>query len=174
MARVIPLTKGYTALVSNRDYARVSQFKWHVVLSKGHPYATRKLSRIDGKQPVQSMHRFILGLVQGDPREGDHKNRVRLDNRRSNLRITLNQNAQNQGKQKLNTSGFKGVSLHKATAKNRRLTDTWQAQISNKGKVIYLGYFPTRELAAQAYDAAALEKHGKFAVTNLILGLLKG
>src|SRR4051794_9993187 len=35
----------------------------------------------------RSLHRLILDLVPSDPREGDHKNRNKLDNRRSNLRI---------------------------------------------------------------------------------------
>src|SRR5262245_60277041 len=36
-----------------------------------------------------AMHRIILGLPMGDPREEDHRNGNRLDNRRENLRIVV-------------------------------------------------------------------------------------
>jgi hypothetical protein len=89
-----------------------------------------------------------------------------LDNRRSNLRITIDRNPQNQCKHTNNKSGFKGVSWHKATQK-------WQAGIQANSEQIYLGVFPTPELAANAYDDAALKYHDEFAVTNAMLGLLK-
>jgi hypothetical protein len=119
------------------------------------------------------MHREVMGLMHGDPLQVDHRDRVNtLDNRRKNLRVTHKRNQQNQGKSVANTSGFKGVSLRRATTKNRERSDTWQAQIGVEGKVIHLGYFQTRELAASTYDAAALKYHGEFAVTNRMLGLL--
>jgi hypothetical protein len=85
--------------------------------------------------------------------------------RRENLRVTFDQNPQNIGKRKDNSSGYKGVSFHKASGK-------WQARIRLKGQSTCLGFFPSAESAALVYDAAALEYHKEFATTNLSLGLL--
>lgn len=64
-----------------------------------------------------------------------------------------------------NTSGFKGVTLHKSTGH-------WEAKLGLNGKVKYLGVFETPVAAAVAYDSAAVNFHGEFATTNKMLGLL--
>ncbi len=58
-----------------------------------------------------------------------------------------------------NTSGYKGVSLFGRDSK-------WKAQIQVDGKKRHLGYFDDKIEAAKAYDRAALELHGEFAVLN--------
>jgi hypothetical protein len=83
----------------------------------------------------------------------------------SNCRwATPNQQQHNQGLGKGNTSGFKGVRFH---------AGKWSATIGVDSKSKYLGRFGSPELAALAYDTAAVELHGEFAVTNASLGLLK-
>lgn len=42
----------------------------------------------------------------------------------------------------------------------------YQAQIRTNGQMIYLGIFKTRELAAEAYDKAAMKYHGTKAKLN--------
>ncbi len=85
--------------------------------------------------------------------EVDHENRVRDDNRWSNLReATRLQNLGNRGHYKTNTSGFKGVCF------NRRL-NRWQARIGRE----HLGYFETPEAAGAAYASVA-ERH--FGITT--------
>ena len=169
MTTEIQLTQCITALVDDEDFERVSQFKWCAVFTGNRWYAGRNIRDVTGsrRQLWLPMARFIMGLGYGDPRKVDHKNReATLDNRRSNLRITIDRNPQNQGKHTNNKSGFKGVSWHKATQK-------WRAGIQANSEQIYLGVFPTPELAANAYDDAALKYHDEFAVTNAMLGLLK-
>ena len=73
---------------------------------------------------------------------------------------------QNRGLHRNNTSKFKGVSWLKAKEK-------WRAQIRVENNDIWLGLFSSPELAARAYDAAALKYHGSFACTNEMLGLLE-
>lgn len=104
-------------------------------------------------------HRIIWALHTGEwPTEQiDHINGDPADNRITNLREALgSQNQYNRGKTSKNTSGYKGVYLHKKTGK-------WLAQIGVAGRVKYLGYFETPLLAHAAYCEAASRLHGAFA-----------
>lgn len=58
----------------------------------------------------------------------------------------------NQRISKVNTSGHKGVSLHKATGR-------WAAHIYKKRQKIHLGYYADKEDAIQARIAAELEEY---------------
>jgi hypothetical protein len=161
LMKEIPLTKGRVAFVDDEDFERVNQFGWCAHSNGYQWYAVRNVLLPDGRRVTERMHRFVMGLRHGDPRQVDHKDRAQtLDNRRSNLRATLNQNQQNQGKRKNNTSGFKGV--HKTRGK-------WQARITVNSRLIHLGLFLTPEVAARAYDATAMKYHADFAVTNKML-----
>jgi len=86
-ARVLKLTKGFVAIVSSCDYARVSKHSWHVHMSRGtkkkpgQPYAR---ATIKGKKVY--LHRFLMDCPEG--MEPDHKNHQTLDCRRENLVIT--------------------------------------------------------------------------------------
>jgi hypothetical protein len=167
--KTIPLTQGKVAIVDDADYEKVNQYQWNAYLDRGKFYAKRNITLPDGAQRSQRMHSFIMGLEYGDPRQVDHKDRVNtLDNRRSNLRVTLDQNQRNVGLTKRNTSKFKGVHLASYQKKGKTYA-YWRASIRVNYKLIDLGLFPTPELAAQAYDAAAKELHGEFACTNEML-----
>jgi hypothetical protein len=104
------------------------------------------------------MHRLIMGEPRGrvvDHRDGDPMNALR-----SNLRVCSG--AQNSMNRKINSNnriGYKGVRWLKTH--NR-----WAAAIRASGHRYFLGYFDSPELAAQAYDAAALKYHGEFARLN--------
>lgn len=84
--RVIPLTKGYCAIIDHDDFRKVNKYKWHLHMSKGRnkkpgqPYAR---ANICGKKVY--MHRFITGAER--PFEVDHSNHQTLDNRRENLNV---------------------------------------------------------------------------------------
>jgi hypothetical protein len=87
----------------------------------------------------------------------DHINGVKTDNRIANLRLaTASQNQCNRGVQKRTKSGFKGVYPVAGSS-------TWFVKIMLRGESRYLGTFPTPQLAADAYAAAAAEWHGEFA-----------
>ena len=93
------------------------------------------------------------------PADGSH-----AQDRLSNLRIVSHrQNLQNRRINHNNTSGYKGVSLHKPANK-------WVAQIVSCGRTKYLGLFTTPEAAALAYDNAAKQLHGEFAKLNFSTG----
>jgi hypothetical protein len=83
----------------------------------------------------------------------DHRNRQPSDNRIANLReATQDQNMQNLGKPRTNTSGYQGVS------KGRHGTG-WRAAIHHDGRRINLGTFKTPEEASAAYVRAKTELH---------------
>lgn len=150
--RTITLSGGEVAIVDEADYALVSQHTWRMGDSG---YAVAKI-HIDGKRLNVRMHRLIMGLRNGDPRQIDHRNRVRLDNRRNNLRIcTVAENNRNVGVRSNSKSGYKGVSWNKCRGR-------WHSRIGANGKVIHLGYFDTAEQAHEAFVKAARELHEDF------------
>ena len=121
-------------------------------------YAARTLTLAFGKRKVIYMHRLIARTPDG--LDTDHIDRSGLNNQRANLRhCTESQNQYNTSVPNNNTSGFKGVTWHRARQK-------WQAQIQANGEHIHLGLFKTAEAAAHAYDKAALRLHGNFANIN--------
>lgn len=125
---------------------------------------------VDGKGYVATyrngcrnrLHRLIINAESGQI--VDHINRNKLDNRRSNLRITDRcGNARNSKFRSHNTSGFRGVYLCKQTQR-------WRAEIRVNGRGVKLGRFHSVVDAAIAYDKAAVRLHGAFAVTNFRIG----
>jgi hypothetical protein len=110
----------------------------------------------DGKH--YKAHRLAWLYHYGEiPKEIDHANLDKSDNRISNLRpATRSQNRSNIRAYKNSASGQKGVSPHGMTGK-------WQAVISIGGKQNYLGLFERQEDAAAAYSKAAIQLYGSFA-----------
>ena len=153
----IPLTQGQVALIDDEDYELVSQYKWHAhwnLHGKSY-YAKTDIRKTDGTFGSLLMHRLIMNAQKGE--QVDHINHDTLDNRKSELRFcSYAQNQYNQGRRSNNTSGCKGVSLHKPSGK-------WLARIRWDGERIHIGIFPTLEEAYDAYCKAAFELHGEFA-----------
>jgi hypothetical protein len=153
----VPLTRGYVALVDDEDYERV--------MAAGPWYAERDRSAIYAVGCNKRMHRFLMGLERGDRRIVEHINHDGLDNRKSNLRIaTVAEN--NRNRRKITTwrgrpvaSPYKGIHA----SPSRKM---WYADIYVKGKLISLGSFADQKDAALAYDKAAREHYGEFAVLN--------
>jgi hypothetical protein len=141
------------ALVDDADYEELAKHKWFCD-SRG--YVARKVPHPLKRQVTELMHRVILGLEYGDPRQGDHRNRNRLDNQRSNLRLASNgENQRNKGDYATNTSGVRGVYWYKPTQR-------WKAQINVDGKKKHLGYFQSIDDASEAYKQAVRQLHGEF------------
>lgn len=156
----IPLTQGQFALVDDADYEELSKYKWYANKNRsGIFYAWRVSKNKNGSPEKISMHRQLLGLKHGDKRQGDHINHNGLDNRRNNLRICTPQQNQFNQRKKPKTSRYKGVSWCSRTKK-------WMAGIQFDGKSIFLGRFRFEELAALAYDFAALKYFREFAKFN--------
>lgn len=144
-------------IASPIDVSWLSLLRWRI---GGNGRATTE--RLTGK-PVL-MHRLVMN-VRGSEII-DHANRDFRDNRRENLRVcTNNQNNYNRGIVR-GAVPFKGVAIT-MSKKN-----PYDARIILNDVRVHLGLFPTPELAAAAYDKAADEHYGEFALTNKKMGLL--
>ena len=109
-----------------------------------------KQGSIFGK--LHQAHRVIYAAAHGVwPELIDHINQNRSDNRISNLRVANKVlNAHNSKMRVDNVSGVKGVSWFKRNA-------CWRAYLTQGGRQIHLGYFPSIEDAAAARSAAFQE-----------------
>lgn len=153
MTKEIPLTKGYTAIVDDADFDRLSAHKWCAIEIEGRTYAVGTI-----KTKFTYMHRFLMDAPKGY--YVDHRNGNGLDCTRENMRIASpTQNSGNQRLSTRNTSGLKGVSFNRDRNK-------WEAYVSFNGKKRNLGYFTTKEAAGRAYDDAARKAFGPFACIN--------
>lgn len=151
--RMIPLTRGYFAIVDADDYENLRQYKWYVKINNNRCYAYRT----EGKKEI-AMHRQILNAPPD--MHCDHINHNGLDNRKANLRLcTPQQNSFNQRPHRNSTSKCKGVFWCSNARK-------WRAEIRHNGHTIFIGYFVHEQDAAIAYDDYAAELFGEFAWLN--------
>lgn len=99
------------------------------------------------KYKTYLVHRLAWLYMTGEwPKEIDHVNRDRADNRWANLRqVTHADNQLNRNIQKNNKSGFRGVWAHRGK---------FYASIQRFGKKRHLGVFETAEAASCAYELA--------------------
>jgi len=150
----IKLTQGKYALVDDADFEWLNSFKWYAYTNGFSWYAQGRKKIYNCKYKTIKMHRVIMNYK--GKKQIDHIDDNSLNNQRNNLRLaTSSQNGMNRGKQKNNTSGYKGVSRHIKAEK-------WQASIKLHKKLIYLGIFKSKKEAKIAYEKAAEKLHGEF------------
>lgn len=132
------------ALVDADIRDELMQWRWSLDY---RGYAIRNTKRSDGKQRTVRMHRQVLDAL-GDPREVDHINRVKLDNRRTNLRLVthLENNANRGPRLPVPQSMHVGVTWD-------RLQKRWVARIRIAGTARRIGSFNTEDAARSALDA---------------------
>lgn len=141
------------AILDRCDFERLSDLSWYLLITKqGKRYAVAHGE--SGR--LLYMHREVLGSLSGRITV-DHKNGDTLDNRRGNLRVaTPGQQRANSRKRggRTYTSKYKGVSLRQGGG--------WLARVGT----VNVGHFASEEDAARAYDRAAREKFGEYALVN--------
>lgn len=147
----ISLKERKCLLVDDEDYHLLSRHRWNYNVLENRAQTWIKGVTIGPGRlivPVDKYH------------EIDHINGNPLDNRKINLRIcTRVQNEANKPPGRNNTSGYKGVHWEKRLKK-------WRVKIKENKKIIHLGLFEKKEVAAQAYNEAAKRIHGEFAWLN--------
>ena len=152
--KLLKITGGIVKL-SDKDYTWAKNYTWHLTTQD---YAETVWRKKNGKQGHLILHRGLLkrmGKKSSKAFNCDHINRLKLDCRRSNLRVVPTLvNSHNRGLNKNNTSGFKGVYWKKDRS-------TWASRIMYKYKHIHLGYYLTAKEAAIARDRKTLELLGR-------------
>jgi hypothetical protein len=163
-------SKGQTleVLVDVADVPTIQEYTWGI---NGQYAATQRWENGRGSKKVTTYlhhHLMLPDGTHGHALQVDHINRNKLDNRRANLRlVTPSQNMANIVKHpNACGDGFRGVSYNHEGARGG-----WKAQIHGlvrNGKRVspYQGTYDTPEEAARAYDLAALERDGAYAVLN--------
>lgn len=150
----IPLTQGQAALVDDDMFDFLNQWKWWAQWNPGTKsfYAAQHAGSRRFR-PTIYMARLIMQTPKGF--DCDHINHQTLDNRKSNLRnCTRSQNTMNSHLRSDNTTGSKGVRLHR---------NKFQARIMVNGKIVFCKDFPTLEEAIAAREEAVRKYHGEFA-----------
>ena len=132
----IPLSNGGYATVSDSDYELLIRWKWH---RHKQGYAVRNSS-----SNHISMHQQIMGKKEGF--EIDHKDRIKLNNTRDNLRfVTRSQNNLNRPVDPRNKVGHNGIS--------KLSTGSFRVRLSKKD----LGRYKTLEEAIEVRRRHELE-----------------
>lgn len=103
----------------------------------------------NNKETQTHVHKIVAELFIGPRPKGcdiDHTDRNKKNNKKENLRyLSRRLNNMNSGLRKDNTTGHKGVYLHKPNGK-------WTARykLPNGGSYLHLGMFETKEQAIEA------------------------
>lgn len=156
--REIQLQGNHIAIVSADDHAELRKYNWYAKPSHTGVdydsgwYAACMVTK-GGRRTVLYMHRLI---TNAPPHlHVDHVDGNGLHNWRENLRL-CEPYYNTATVRRLSSSGYRGV---------EKVGNRWRARIKGKhGR--HIGYFDTAEQAARAYDRAALELWGDFAILN--------
>jgi hypothetical protein len=156
----IPLTQGLFAIIYEKHLSAVAPFTWYALRHSNTHYACTHTRWPDGKERLLYLHQLVAEL-SGIEGPVDHKYGDGLDCRSDNLRPgPVNLNGANRRKQVFKVSSqYKGVSWVTSRSK-------WRAGVKVGGHSRFLGHFVSEELAALAYDAAAVKYFGAYAKLN--------
>lgn len=152
--KLIPLTQGKFAKVSDHRFEYLNQWKWCVSKSKGGKMYAYRWKKDCG---FVKMHREIMDTPKGI--DVDHIDGDGLNNQDENLRnCTHSQNSMNT-KGRGRTSKYRGVSFNKASGK-------WVVLLRVDGKVKWIGSSTSEIEAARIHDDFVFASRGEFAVLN--------
>jgi hypothetical protein len=137
----LQLTRGYSALLDDADFEKLSANKWMANVN-GYQVRACRQYRVEGKVKQIYLHHAVLNVdpaqLKAEGKEVDHINGNPLDNRKENLRIVDHfTNMRNTSRHK-NRIGY---------CYNKR-ANLWSCYIDMSDKPRkYLGYTKTKEEA---------------------------
>jgi hypothetical protein len=159
-------------LLDDEDFEKFGAYNWTVEKPTNGSafYAKRKYTFALNKRKSIALHRAILGITDVSVFI-DHVDGNGLNNQKANLRIaTHRDNKRNAGKQKNNTTGYKGVYRIK-----NALNDTYRVAMyirdGSKRRHICSKIYKTPEEAARKYNELAKQYHGEFAYQNPVTAI---
>lgn len=135
------------------DYDRIKKYCWWY---DGRYVCAHTLKNDEYSTKIVRLHRVVMDIEDRENINIDHKNLVRYDCRKSNLRkATDSENAQNKDYSYMITeSGITGV--------RKTLSGKWNASIGINKKTISIGNFDTIQEAAEARLNAEYEYFKEF------------
>jgi hypothetical protein len=149
------------ALIDDEDEELVMRYRWNRAIRSHTSYATTTIVHPGGGrypstlrrpwgQLIQTqlrMHRLVMGLESGDPRQPDHRDHDGLNNQRYNLRIsTVGTNNQNKSSAKGSSTPYRGVYFNRA--REKYYAEAWLNYQKH-----YLGIYDTPEEANEVASA---------------------
>jgi hypothetical protein len=135
------------------DYDLIKDFKWNANQTN-HIYSTLPIDENNKSYKQIFLHRLILGIINVENDEVDHKDKNPLNNRKSNLEITDHQgNMLNLKTYKTNKTGIRGVSFDKRS-------NGWIAKLQYKKELVLFTRYGTFEEAIIARLNAEKEYFG--------------
>jgi hypothetical protein len=138
--------KGEEFYFDLEDYDLIKDYCWSFV-KKGYVSTTIK---INNKSKQILLHRLLMNF----PKEVDHIDRNKANNKKNNLRsVTSSQNATNRGKSKNNKTGIIGVYW-------RKQSNRYHSNIYANGERLNLGYYKDFAEAVIVRLKAELEYFG--------------
>lgn len=133
------------------DYEKIKDYAWWY---DGRYVCAHSLRDDSYTTKIIRLHRVVMGVGDREDINIDHKNLVRYDCRKINLRrATDSQNAMNKDYGHLSKTGIVGVKQNK---------NKWFADIKVDSQRIYLGSFDTLEEATEARIEAEIKYFGEF------------
>ena len=155
---IISLTQGQETIIDLADWDLVKDYRWYAHWEDNTFYVLTNVYSAYTVQQKIRLHRLLLAAPKGVL--VDHVDRNGLNNRRNNIRlVTSLENRCHSVGQKGSRSAYKGVTWNKQSRK-------WQSGIMLHGQSRHLGLFNDELDAAEAYDEAAIELFGEYALLN--------
>ena len=133
------------------DYEKIREYSWWY---DGRYVCAHSLKKDKYTTKILRLHRVVMNIGDRENIEVDHKNLVRYDCRKINLRkATTSENSRNKDYSCLSPTGIVGV---------RKENSKWLASIVVNRETIRIGLYKTIEDAAEARLEAEIKYFGEF------------